>query len=229
MAAAQSDLEKAIALDTALASATADLSQVFESAGQYEEAATLAERANRLDSYMEESSQIINRLAISNLEIGRDAAAADWCARGRRRFPNNPAHWACVLDVMAWGAARPDPDSAWMAHRAARRLTAPQNVTALIIYDLTMAAVLARSPGVPADSARAVFARVDSVLDVRDGDATPYQNAMRAAVLYRLGDSTPADSLVDWLRTDHPAQAARLTARRMLRSYVKPTAAPPSR
>ena len=220
--AARADLERAIALDTALASATADLSQIFESAGQYEEAATLAERANRLDSYMEESSQIINRLALSNLEIGRDAAAADWCARGRQRFPNNPAHWACVLDGMAWGAARPDPDSAWMAYRAARRLTSPQNVTALVIYDLTMAAVLARSPGVPGDSARAVVARVDSVLDDQDGDPTPLQSAMRAAVLYRLGDSITADSLVEWLRTEHPAQAARFVARRMLRGYVKP-------
>ncbi|HEX6050391.1 MAG TPA: serine/threonine-protein kinase, partial [Gemmatimonadaceae bacterium] len=55
IAAARADLERAITLDTALASATADLSQIVESAGQYEEAAALAERANRLDSYMEEA------------------------------------------------------------------------------------------------------------------------------------------------------------------------------
>ena len=232
-AAARRDLETALRLDTTLARAAADLSQIlFESEARYEEAATLAERAYRLDSYMEESSQIINRLALSSLELGRDAVAADWCAEGQQRFPANPAHWGCSLDVMAWGAGRADPALAWAAHREAGRLTAPRNFSALASYAFAMAAVLARSPGIPADSARAVLARARATLSSSGEDSVTLRNALlprEAAALYRLGDSTTADSLVARMWKANPSRAGVLAQRRMLRGYVKSTAAPQSR
>ena len=231
MAAARNDHEMAFSLDTPLAGAAADLSQIlFESEARFEDAASLAERAYRLDSYMEESSQIINRLALSNLEIGRDAVAAEWCREGQQRFPANPAHWGCALDVMAWGEGRADADSGWAAHREARRLTSPRNVSALASYDLAMVAVLARIPGIPADSARHVLTRAYATIASTGSDAATLRDGLltrEAAALYRLGDSATADTLVARIWKVTPSRAATLVQRRMLRSYVKSPAAHP--
>ena len=230
--AARNDLETAFDLDTTITAAAADLSQILFNEARYEDAAALAERAYRLDSYMEESSQIMNRLALSSLELERDSAAAAWCAAGRRRFPNNPAHWACVLEVMAWGAGRVDPDSAWTAHGEARRLTGQRNVSALAIYDFAIAGALARSPGVSVDSARAVLARARAAFEASNDTRRTVRNdllAREAAVRYRLADSATADSLMDQLRRADPRQADRLARRRMLRAFVRLDATPAAR
>ena len=230
--AARHDLETAFELDTTITAAAADLSQILFNDTRYQDAAALAERAYRLDSYMEESSQIMNRLALSNLEIGRDSSAAAWCAAGRRRFPNNPAHWACVLEVMAWGAGRVDPDSAWTAHRQARRLTSQRNISALAGYDFTIAGALARTPRLPADSVRAVLGRARAAFEASNDATRTLRNelmAREAAVRYRLRDSTTADSLMDQLRRADPRRADRLARTRMLRAFVRLDATPAAR
>ena len=224
-AGARADLDDAFKLDQTLARAAADLSHIsFVIDRRYDEAAAFAERAYRLDRFLEESSQIINRLAISNLELERDAAASVWCAEGIRRYPNNPAHRACRLEVMAWGDGPVHPDTAWATYRDVRRLTAPRNVSAAAVYGYAMAAVLARSHGVPADSTRSVLARVRAEVDASNASPSLRDEllAYQAAVLYRLEDVVAADALVARLRERNPSRANVLAEHRLLRSYVRP-------
>ena len=222
-AAARRDLDEAVKLDPALASAAADLSQIAFFDGRYDEAAAYAERAYRLDKFMEESSQIINRLALSNLELERDAVATVWCAEGVRRFPNNPAHRACRLEVMGWGDGPVNPDSAWAAYRDVTRLTGAQNISATATYGFAVAAVLARSHSVPADSARAVLARVRAEVSARTIPSSVRDEllACEAAVLFRLEDAAAANALVARLRELNPVRAHALAKRRLLRSYIR--------
>ncbi|MFN0182082.1 MAG: serine/threonine-protein kinase [Gemmatimonadales bacterium] len=221
---AQADLEAALAADSTMARAAADLSQLlFEQRGRYREAAKYAERGYRLDAYLEDASEIINRLAQSNLEIGEDAVAARWCAEGLRRFPANPAHLACALEVLAWGRGPANADSAWHYFAALERRMGTWNASARAIYRIAVAAVLARAPGVPADSARAVLARAHrdvggdpATFGALSDDFVPFE----AAVLYRLGDSTRASALFARLQQIDSVTAERMAGRRMLRDFL---------
>jgi hypothetical protein len=76
---------------------------------------------------------------------------------------------------------------------------------------------------VPRDSALRVLARTRAELDAARGHTQALRTtmlALEAAVLYRLGDLSTADRLIAQLRERDPAQAGRLTQRRMLREYV---------
>jgi serine/threonine-protein kinase len=226
------DLGDALSLDPRLARAAADLSHIYYFTHRYQEAAAYAERAFRIDAYMEESDQIINRLALSNFEIQRDSDAAHWCQEGVRRFPENPAHHGCVLEVMAWGTAPANADSAWAAYRALERLTILSNVGGRAYYGPQMAAVLARSPRVLPDSATALLARIRA-----DVEASPLATqetrelllAREAAVFYRLGDSKRANQLFGRFRERDPVRASRVAEQRMLRDYVASTPRPATR
>jgi tetratricopeptide (TPR) repeat protein len=115
---ARRDLEAALAADSTLARAAADLSQLlFDTQLSFAGAAAAAERAYRVDAFLEDASFIINRLAQSRLELGMEAEAWKWCTEGVRRDPNNPAHYGCFLEVMAWGSGVANPDSAWKYYR----------------------------------------------------------------------------------------------------------------
>jgi hypothetical protein len=76
---------------------------------------------------------------------------------------------------------------------------------------------------VPRDSALRVLARTRAELDAARGHTQALRTtmlALEAAVLYRLGDLSTADRLIAQLRERDPAQAGRLTQRRMLREHV---------
>ena len=226
------DLIEALSIDPQLARAAADLSQVYYLTHRYQEAAAYAEQAFRVDAYLEESDQIINRLALSNFEIERDSNAAHWCREGVRRFPDNPAHYGCVLEVMAWGTEPANADSAWAAYRALERLTILSNIGGRAYYGPHVAAVLARSPGVSPDSARSVLSRIRADVDASAQATQEVRDlllAREAAVYYRLGDSKRADQLFARFRERDSARASRLATQRMLRAYVDSTPRPPTR
>jgi tetratricopeptide (TPR) repeat protein len=221
--AAEKDLRAALSGDTTLAHAAADLSQLlFEARGRYDEAAQLAERAYRLDAYMEKTSEILDRLALSRLETGDDAEALRWCAEGLRRFPENPAHRGCFLEVLAWGAKAGSPDSARMHYDAIEQRLGARNVGAFAHYLVDVAAVLARDPAPgSADSARRILARAKAAVPA-DAHAALRDEllVLEAAVRYRLGDRGRADSLFAEFRARDSLKAEHLAGRRMLRDYV---------
>ena len=213
------DLEAAIALDSTMAAAAADLSQLRFVASRFAEAATLAERAYRLDAYMEESSQIINRLAQSRLEIGEDSAAAFWCREGVRRFPANPAHRACSIEVMAWSSAPVVADSVWARYDEVIERVSRANVGAAASYLAMVAAALTRAHGLAPDSVRRVLARAKSLLEAGRGSPPARDELLvvEAAVLYRLGDRARAGAILDQVRARDPERLDRALRRRMLR------------
>ena len=221
---ARRDLEAALAIDSTIARAAADLSQLLEAQGNFAGAAAAAERAFRLDAFLEDASLIINRLAQSRLEAGMDEDAWNSCAEGVRRFPDNPAHYGCFLEVMAWGSGVANADSGWKYFRELERRIDPANVSARITYGAALAAILARAPGVPRDSARRVLSLTRDELDAAPGDTRAFRRtmlALEAAVLYRLGDQSSADRLIAQLRERDPGEVSRLAQRRMLRDYVR--------
>jgi len=224
--AAEADLEAALSGDSTLAQAAADLSQLlFEGRGRFADAAAFAERAYRLDAYMEATSQILDRLALSKLEMGDEGSARTWCAEAVRRFPENPAHHGCFLDVMAWGSGPASGDSAWAYYRGVERHAGARNVSARAHYLAAVAAVLAREgkPGA-ADSARHVLARAKAAV-ATEGVHTALRDellAFEAAALYRLGDRARADFLFAEYRVRDSLKARGLARRRILSPYVGP-------
>lgn len=218
-------LRRALAGDATLSRAAADLSQLlFTSPRQvFDSVARLAEDAYRRDAFMENASALIERLALSNLELGRDSTTAFWCGEGLRRFPENPVHYGCFLQVWAWGSPLADPDSAW---RFYEQLVARGGMTAAgrALYLATVAAVLAKSPRIPRDSVRAVLRRIRSDLAAArnlTADAHASHLASEAAVLFRMGDSTRARERFDELQRRDSALAARHAASRRLREFVR--------
>jgi hypothetical protein len=220
---ARRDLEAALAADSTLVRAAADLSELLHAQERFSEGALYAERAYRMDAFLEDASAIIYRLAMSHLEMENDAAALQWCGEGVRRFPENPSHYGCALEVMAWGNGLANADSAWKYFRALASRIGPWNVSARATYQAAVAGILARSAGVPADSARAVLARAGAELDAAPGSSVALRDAaaaLEAAVLYRLGDRGAADRLFSQVRQRDSVLATRLALRRPLRNYV---------
>ncbi|HJU74251.1 MAG TPA: serine/threonine-protein kinase [Gemmatimonadaceae bacterium] len=217
---AEPDLRSAIGLDSTLPGPTADLSQILFQRGNYVEAARYAERAYQLDAYMEGVGGIIGRLATSKFESGEDSQAAFWCAEGRRREPANPAPFACLLEVMAWGSGKASPDSAWLYFREIRNRLPSANEAATAYFSMTVAAVLARARAVEPDSVRAVVRRAR---DAATGAVSQRDDflAYEAAVLFRLSDSLQAAALFAQLRQRNPARAQFLAQRRLLRGFVR--------
>jgi tetratricopeptide (TPR) repeat protein len=222
---AEADLRAALAADTTLAQAAADLSQLlFEARGRFDEAARFAEYAYRRDAYLEKTSEILDRLALSKLETGDDAAARQWCAEGLRRFPENPAHLGCFLDIMAWGSDLAHPDTAWAHYKAIESRLGARNLSAFAHYLVDVAAVLARNSRLPSDSVRRVLSRAKAAVAPENAHPVLREEvlALEAAVLYRLGERGRADSLFAEFRAKDPLKARSLAARRILLGYVRP-------
>ena len=227
---ARRDLEAALAIDTTLAQAAADLSQVyFEAYARYDDAAASAARAYRIDSFMEGASQIISRLALSHFEMRRDELAAWWCREGMRRFPENPAHISCALEVMAWGTGPANADSAWAHYRRLEPLVGKSNPSARPFYQAEVAAVLARSSAALGDSARRLLARTARDVGGESQSVRDDHLPVQAGVLFRLGDSARAGELIAQLRRRDSVRANLVSQRRMLRDYITPAPERPTR
>jgi serine/threonine-protein kinase len=221
--AAQRDLQSALEIDSLLPAPAADLSGIMFTRGKFREAADHAERAYRLDRYLENASEIIDLLARSKLEIEQDTSAANWCAEGLRRFPHEPTHYGCALEVIAWGndvTAQPN-----VALRYLKELARIQeyDVGAIAVYTSVFAAVLARSQAATKDSARAALRRAYDLASGLDSTATSYSDflASAAAVHYRLGETARADSLVRQLRRRDSDGVELRLRRRALRDHVR--------
>src|SRR5262249_47711924 len=149
---AETDLRRAAAARQPVASAAQDLSEIlYMVRSQFAEAREFAMQAYRLDAFLDEAGLVINRIALTSLNLGLDADAATWCRTGLRRYPQQIYHTACMLEVMAWGTQPASPDSAMVLYRA---LTAREpSGTVRWHYLLRVASVYARA-GRKADAER---------------------------------------------------------------------------
>jgi tetratricopeptide (TPR) repeat protein len=219
---AEADLRSALELDPTHARAAAVLSQLLFDRGRHDEAVSYAQRAYDHDRYLAANSAIIDHLARSKFELGYDLEATRLCGEGLRRYPNNPAHPGCLLEVMAWGSLIPVPDSAWLYYNAVRERVPPANLPDVTgYYGTAMAAVLARANAT--DSAVAVLEHTRHEVERTTAPDNPLRHKMlgwEAGVRFRLGDSTGANKLLAQLRDRDPTEASLQARRRILRSYL---------
>ena len=216
---AEADLRRAASATPPVAFAAQDLSEIlFMEKSQFAEARELAERAYKLDAYQDETGLLINRLAMSSLHLGLDAEAAKWCGVGLRRYPNQPQHVACLLDVMAWGTEDARPDSAWTLYRKLVARSAKESVR--WHYLLRVAAVYARA------NEKAEAEKLVAQVRKEMGDAharRTYILPWEAGVYFRLGNARAGDSLFQELRKEYQEYADDRAKGFPLKGYLKPS------
>ena len=184
---AEADLRAALRTNPGSPAAAAGLSEIlYMERHEYREALSLASRAYATDAFMEDANIVINRAAMSALEMGDDTEAAEWCHEGIRRFPGQNHHLSCLIEVMAWGDGPANADSAWLLlEEATRNTPADYSQRVFAVNSLTVAAVLARL-GL-ADSALAV---IDATLDRARASfpSVAFLSQYEAAARFRAGD-----------------------------------------
>jgi tetratricopeptide (TPR) repeat protein len=87
------------------------LSQVYDFSGRFAEADFAAHKALEADPFLADEAAVISRLMYTALNLGNDAAASDWCRRGRRRHPGDLRFTGCELVIAGWSSR--DVPAAW--------------------------------------------------------------------------------------------------------------------
>lgn len=222
--AAESDLRRAASAVRPVAAAAQDLSEIlYMVRARFAEAREFALQAYRLDAYLDEAGLLINRIALTSLNLGYDSDAANWCRTGLRRYPDQPFHVACLLEVMAWGTGPVAADSARAYYRA---LTAREpHPTVRWHYMLRVAAVHARAG--QRREAEQLLAQVRN--EVRQAGANgslllPWE----AGVHFRLGNAREGERLYAQYRAYAPDDAAVRANGFPLRGFVAPGPGGPS-
>jgi TolB-like protein len=161
---AQADLQRAVALDSSLATAWGMLSRVRILQGNVVAAEANAKSAFAMDAYLKDAPDILVSLYAATLMRGSLTTSWQWCERGARDYPRDPRFVECRLTLLAEDPARP-PDArlAWALVQQGDRLDPPEQSRAigrpyLPFYRRMMAAIVSARAG-ERDSARAVAAR----------------------------------------------------------------------
>jgi eukaryotic-like serine/threonine-protein kinase len=123
LAAARADLEEATRLNPAQVGAWTVLSSLYYQTRDLVEANRAARAAWDADAYLAAADAILFRLFVSSYDLELFLPATDWCAKGHRRFPENPRFIECQLMLMTSKAADPDVDLAWRLADDVTRLT----------------------------------------------------------------------------------------------------------
>jgi DNA-binding SARP family transcriptional activator/TolB-like protein len=197
-ASAERDLQAAVAADSGLAGAWAELSELLQLKGDYVGAHSAARQALREDRFLEEAAVVINRVFNSALHLGWWQEAADWCAAGRAEFPEQHFFYACELLLLAFAEPAPaDADRAWLLFDEAQARTPPKLKPERSVYrELEVAVVLARVA--QRDSALAVLSRVESRLHGPDAAVSrPRTFYYQALVQLYGGDHDAALTLLE--------------------------------
>ncbi|MEO8199725.1 MAG: protein kinase [Gemmatimonadota bacterium] len=128
------------------AAALRTLSAVLATEGRSADAYNSAERAYRLDAYLSDGSSIVALLYGTALDLGKDAEAVQWCAEGRRAYPDNWFFVHCQLTLFGWSPlVIPDVKKAWALAAEAVKLEAAGEGAGLPQQaELLTAGVLAR-------------------------------------------------------------------------------------
>jgi eukaryotic-like serine/threonine-protein kinase len=190
---AQADLEAATRINPQQVGAWNVLSVLYYQRRDLVEANRAARTAYEQDAYLGSAQAILFRLFVTSYDLELFMPAADWCSKGRTRFPANPLFAQCQLMMMTTNAADPDVHAAWQLADEAVRLSPERNRPYQENFQhIFVAAVLARA-GL-ADSAR-------HVLDRSKGNAQidPQKELLGYEAMARvmLGDKDEALRLLD--------------------------------
>jgi serine/threonine-protein kinase len=193
VAAAQADLENATRLNPMQVGAWSVLSVLYYQRRDLVEANRAARTAYEQDAYLGSAQAILFRLFVTSYDLELFMPAADWCSKGRSRFPANPLFAQCQLMMMTTNAADPDVHAAWQLADDAVRLSPERNRPYQQNFQqIFVAAVLARA-GL-ADSARHVLQRSKGTADI---DPQKELLGYEAMARVMLGDKDEALRLLD--------------------------------
>jgi len=166
LSAAQTDLEAATRINPQQVGAWNTLSYLYYfQRKDLVEANRAARSAYEADAYLGSADAILYRLFVTSYDLELFAPAADWCEKGRRRFPTGPQFAQCQLMLLTTKAADPDVDRAWHLANDATRLSSERSRPfTQLLEQIFVSWVLARA-GLP-DSARHVLERAKGNADV---------------------------------------------------------------
>src|SRR6266480_5128962 len=190
LSASQTDLEAATRINPQQVGAWNTLSYLY----YYQrrdliEANRAARSAYEADAYLASADAILYRLFVTSYDLELFEPAADWCDKGRRRFPNSAQFEQCQLMLMATTKATdPDVDRAWRLASEGVRLSPERGRPfTQLLEQIWVAGVLARA-GLP-DSARHVLERSKGNADIDpQKELLGYEAVMRVT----LGDKEEA-------------------------------------
>ena len=209
--AAGADLRRAVRFDQTRARAWLYLSYVHQEKLEAVDAQIAAQRAYEADAYLEEASQVVNRLFQAHYNLAAFDEATKWCGIGEARFPKDPNFARCHLLLLATPAnRRPDVDSAWLWYQRVGAATpkAEWDHGGSNGMQIRVAAVLAYASrrdstrrDVLADSARRVLVRARAD---RELDPALELSSDEAQVRTILGDRDEAVRLLKLYLTKNP-------------------------
>ena len=162
--AARTDLETAVGLDAALASAHSTLSHLLynEDLGS---ALVAARRAYEEDAYLEVAADVVWRLFYGNFDLENFTQSLEWCLKGSARFPDDYRFAYCELRLMASPATKPDVAHAWeLLAKIDSLAPAPRKPFERARGEMAVGGVLGRAA--KADSAKNVLTRARAKVNV---------------------------------------------------------------
>jgi serine/threonine-protein kinase len=200
LAAARVDLESATHLNPRQAGAWNVLSVLYYQTRDLVEANRAARSAYEGDAYLAAADAILWRLFVTSYDLELFLPAVDWCDKGHRRFPTDPAFVQCQLMLMTSKAADPDVGLAWRLADEVVRLTPERDRAATRLYQQVWVAFVLGRAGL-ADSARHVLDRSEG-----DPEVDPERELLGyiAAARVSLGDKDEALRLLERYLVAHP-------------------------
>ncbi|MDH3458473.1 MAG: hypothetical protein OER90_16645, partial [Gemmatimonadota bacterium] len=110
---ARADLEAAVQADPTLAQARVTLSYLFFDLEDVPASLLAAQRGYEEDVYLENASDLLNRMFWGSLDLENFGQARRWCDEGSRRFERDWRFVSCRLWLMATPAVEASPAEAW--------------------------------------------------------------------------------------------------------------------
>lgn len=204
LAEAEADLTAATDVEPDRATAWNVLAHLYYQKDDIAQANLTARRAYEADAYLSSARDILWRLWSTSYDLENRTQSRDWCAEGRRRFPDDARFYQCRLWNMTSGAVEPDIDEAWgLLTAVVERTPEPERDLARMQMQTLVAGALARA-SMP-DSARAVLARSEASPDL---DPSRELLVSQAFVRTLLGDASGAVDLLGRYLTFNPERRA---------------------
>ena len=229
---AEQALRRSVQYDSTRAKAWAQLSDVAYARGDLVEAVRTAQRALRVDAYMEVAEPVLVQLLYTELVLGNYDQAAYWLGRYRLI---RPADWQVTqaeLTLVRYDVAHPpDTTRAWGLVARLDSLDPGGRVTGIYsrynpIYRRLAAAYVSLRAGRP-DVARTELGRARARVRQAGDSAMTHDFAYdEAHLLWHLGDTTQAEAVLRRLFRARP-RAAEFAARDALYRGIPLPAAPP--
>jgi tetratricopeptide (TPR) repeat protein len=219
---AESDLRRAAALDSTLASAWSTLSQLLSMRGAFAESDVDARRALAEDAYLTDAPTVLDQLYTSSLMLGDYKSAGKWCERGRRDYPAAWSFVECHLTLLREDPSiPPDPALAWSLVRVLDSIDPPAKAQSTgraysPIYRQMVAATISARAG-DKDSARSVMTRARRAV-ASDSELSVELDYDEAYLRLVLGERSDAVRLLRAYLHANPAYRQFISRDRLLQA-----------